>query len=110
MAPLAILAVSNITRGRVGKYDPSRSLYSHLGPIYPSAHSQLYSNESPILTVKQVASLRQYHAAYAGGHLYVWNVIFGLAVGLGGRGFGVVRLEQASVIRHTVLKIRKIAT
>lgn len=46
--------------------------------------------------MKQVASLRQYHAAYAGGHLYVWNVIFGLAVGLGGRGLGVVRLEQAS--------------
>lgn len=59
-------------------------------------YSQLYSNESPILTVKHVASFRQYQAAYAGGHLYVWNVIFGLAVGLGGRGLGVVRLEHAS--------------
>lgn len=34
-------------------------------------YSQLYNKESPILTVKQVASLRQYQAAYAGGHLYV---------------------------------------
>jgi hypothetical protein len=47
-----------------------------------------------------VASFRQYHAAYAGGHLYVWNVIFGLGVGLGGRGFGVVLLEQASAIKR----------
>ncbi len=62
-------------------------------------HSQLYNKESPILTVKHVASFRQYHAAYAGGHLYVWNVIFGLGVGVGGRGFGVVRLEHASVIK-----------
>lgn len=61
-----------------------------------STYSQLYSSESPILTVKQVASFKQYQAAYAGGHLYVWNVIFGLGVGVGGRGFGVVRLEQAS--------------
>jgi hypothetical protein len=61
-----------------------------------NTYSQLYNNESPIFTVKQVASFRQYHAAYAGGHLYVWNVIFGLGVGLGGRGFGVVLLEQAS--------------
>lgn len=27
----------------------------------------------------------------------MWNVIFGLGVGVGGRGFGVVRLEHASV-------------
>lgn len=60
-------------------------------------YSQLYSSESPILTVKHVASFKQYHAAQAGGHLYVWNVMFGLGVGVGGRGFGVVRLEQASV-------------
>lgn len=48
------------------------------------------------MTVKHVASFKQYQAAYAGGHLYVWNVIFGLGVGVGGRGFGVVRLEHAS--------------
>lgn len=48
--------------------------------------------------MKHVASFKQYHAAYAGGHLYVWNVMFGLGVGVGGRGFGVVRLEQASEI------------
>lgn len=59
-------------------------------------YSQLYNNESPIFTVKHVASFRQYHCAYASGHLYVWNVIFGLGVGVGGRGLGVVRLEQAS--------------
>lgn len=61
-------------------------------------YSQLYSSDSPILTVKHRASFKQYHAAYAGGHLYVGNVMFGLGVGVGGRGFGVVRLEQASVI------------
>lgn len=59
-------------------------------------YSQLYSSESPILTVKQVASLRQYHAAYAGGHSYVWNVMLGRGVGAGGLGFGVVRDEHAS--------------
>lgn len=48
------------------------------------------------MTVKHVASFRQYHSAYAGGHLYVWNVILGLGVGVGGLGFGVVLLEQAS--------------
>lgn len=46
--------------------------------------------------MKHVASFRQYQSAYACGHLYVWNVIFGLGVGVGGLGFGVVRLEQAS--------------
>lgn len=56
----------------------------------------MYSSESPILTVKQVASLRQYHAAYAGGHSYVWNVMLGRGVGAGGLGFGVVRDEHAS--------------
>lgn len=40
----------------------------------------------------------------------MWNVIFGLGVGLGGRGLGVVRLEHASVTLDTVLNIRKIAT
>lgn len=50
--------------------------------------------------VKHVASFRQYQSAYAGGHLYVWNVIFGLEVGVGGRGFGVVRLEHASTIKE----------
>lgn len=59
--------------------------------------------------MKQVASFKQYHAAYADGHLYVWNVMFGLGVvvlavwtdggGGGGRGFGVVRLEHASKIK-----------
>lgn len=63
---------------------------------YINTYSQLYNSESPILTVKHVASFKQYQAAYAGGHLYVWNVMFGLGVGVGGRGFGVVRLEQAS--------------
>ena len=67
-------------------------------PTHPQSdtYSQLYSSESPILTVKHVASFRQYHSAYAAGHLYVWNVIFGLGVGVGGLGFGVVLLEQAS--------------
>ena len=50
----------------------------------------------PILTVKQVAPLRQYQAAYAGGQAYVWKVMLGLMVGLGGRGRGVDREEQAS--------------
>lgn len=48
------------------------------------------------MTVKHVASFRQYQSAYACGHLYVWNVILGLGVGVGGLGFGVVLLEQAS--------------
>lgn len=63
-------------------------------------HSQLYSSESPILTVKQVAPLRQYHAAYAGGHSYVWNVMLGRGVGAGGLGFGVVRDEHASATKE----------
>jgi hypothetical protein len=50
------------------------------------------------LTVKHVAPLRQYQAAYAGGHSYVWNVMFGRGVGAGGLGFGVVRDEHASTI------------
>lgn len=59
-------------------------------------YSQLYSRLSSILIVKHVAPLRQYHAAYVGGHVYVGKVIFGLAEGGGGRGFGVFRLEHAS--------------
>lgn len=60
-------------------------------------YSQLYNISSPIFTVKQVASFKQYQAAQAGGHLYVWNVIFGRGVVVGGGlGFGVVRLEHAS--------------
>jgi len=52
--------------------------------------------ESATLTVKHVAPLRQYHAAYAGGQAYVWKVMFGLIVPwLGGRGFGVDRDEHA---------------
>lgn len=67
----------------------------------------MYSRESPIFTVKQTASFKQYQAAYAGGHLYVWNVIFGLGVGVGGRGFGVVRLEHASAngVKVTINKL-----
>lgn len=53
-----------------------------------------------MLTVKQVAPFRQYHAAYSGEHAYVWNVMLGLAVGEGGLGFGVERLEHASAT-HT---------
>lgn len=52
--------------------------------------------DCPIFTVKQVAPLRQYQAAYAGGHAYVWNVMLGRIVGEGGRGLGVDRDEQAS--------------
>lgn len=59
-------------------------------------YSQLYRRFSSILRVKQVAPLRQYHAAYDGGHVYVGNVMFGLAEGGGGLGFGVFRLEHAS--------------
>lgn len=67
-----------------------------------STYSQLYSSDSPILTVKHVAPLRQYHVAYAGGQTYVWNVMLGLAVvGTGGRGFGVVRDEHASKNQKT---------
>lgn len=61
-----------------------------------TTHSQLYRRESPILTVKHVAPLRQYQVAYAGGHSYVWNVMLGRCVGAGGLGFGVVREEHAS--------------
>ena len=61
--------------------------------------------ESAILTVKQVAPLRQYHAAYAGGHAYVWKVMFGLmALWLGRRGFGVEREEQDSERRRKAVK------
>ena len=39
-----------------------------------------------------------YHAAYAGGHAYVWKVILGLmALCVGGRGFGVLLEEHAPV-------------
>lgn len=51
---------------------------------------------SPILTVKQVAPLRQYQAAYAGGQAYVWKVMLGRRVGDEGRGRGVDRDEQPS--------------
>lgn len=56
--------------------------------------------DSEILTAKQVAPLRQYHFAYASGHVYVWNVMFGRDVGDGGRGLGVDRDEQASAHIH----------
>lgn len=99
VAPPAMLARSNITPRWAGKYDPSRSLYSHRGPMNPSAHSQLYSREGPIFTVKQVAPLKQYHAANSGGHWYVGKEILGRGVGGGGgRGLGVVRDEQASTM------------
>lgn len=45
---------------------------------------------------KQVAPLRQYHFAYASGHVYVWNVMLGRTVDWGARGFGVDREEQPS--------------
>lgn len=80
MAPLAMLAFSSIGRGRLGRYEPSISLYSHLWPMNPMAHSQLYTGCSAIFTAKQWASLRQYQASKFSGHLYVGNVIFGLAV------------------------------
>jgi hypothetical protein len=64
----------------------------------------LYRRESPILTVKHVAPLRQYQAAYAGGHSYVWNVMFGRGVGAGGLGFGVVRDEHASATENNANK------
>lgn len=66
-----------------------------------------------ISTVKQVASFKQYQAAYAGGQLNIGRVIFGrcgcvvtiLGVSIiddvvvvdGGLFFGIVRLEQAAV-------------
>lgn len=50
--------------------------------------------------MKQVAPLRQYQAAYAGGHSYVWNVMLGRGVGAGGLGFGVVRDEHASATKE----------
>ena len=56
--------------------------------------------ERPILTVKQVAPLRQYQAAYAGGQAYVWKVMLGRMVGEGGRGRGVDREEQASATQE----------
>lgn len=34
--------------------------------------------------------------------MYMWNVIFGRGVGVGGRGFGVDRDEQASVNRNHI--------
>lgn len=46
--------------------------------------------------MKHVAPFRQYHSSKLGGHAYVWNVMFGLGVGAGGRGFGVARLLHAS--------------
>ena len=57
----------------------------------------MYRIDSPMRTEKHVAPFRQYHLAYASGHAYVWNVMFGREVGDGGRGFGVDREEQASV-------------
>ena len=59
--------------------------------------------ERPILTVKQVAPLRQYQAAYAGGQAYVWKVMLGRMVGEGGRGRGVDREEHASATTTTAL-------
>ena len=53
--------------------------------------------DSPMRTEKQVAPLRQYHLAYASGQAYVWKVMFGRVVGVGGRGFGVDLEEQESV-------------
>lgn len=58
------------------------------------------------MIVKHVAPLRQYHAAYVGGHVYVGKVIFGLAEGGGGRGFGVFRLEHASEKKKKEYKIK----
>ena len=63
----------------------------------------------PILTVKQVAPLRQYQAAYAGGQAYVWKVMLGLMVGLGGRGRGVDREEQASEMRNIIGRVLCVA-
>lgn len=60
--------------------------------------------------MKQVASFRQYHAAYSGGHWYVWNVMLGRAVGAGGLGFGVVRDEHASATKHQCLLVEFYAT
>ena len=60
----------------------------------------MYRRLSSILIVKQVAPLRQYHAAYVGGHVYVGKVMLGLADGGGGLGFGVFLLEHASVKRE----------
>lgn len=94
-----------------GIYDPSRSLNSHLCPIYPWAHSQLYKIDSPIRTEKHVAPLRQYHLAYASGHAYVWKVIFGLVVVEGCKvegilGFGVDLDEHDSVNRSNNWRIK----
>lgn len=47
--------------------------------------------------MKQVAPFRQYQVLYSGGQGDVWNVMLGRAVGTGGRGLGVDRLEHASV-------------
>lgn len=52
----------------------------------------------------------QYHAAYSGGHWYVWNVMLGRAVGAGGLGFGVVRDEHASATKHQCLLVEFYAT
>lgn len=60
--------------------------------------------------MKHVASFRQYQSAYACGHLYLWNVMLGLGVGVGGLGFGVLLLEQASAMKentHTSEKCYK---
>ena len=54
------------------------------------------------MTVKQVAPLRQYQAAYAGGQAYVWKVMLGLMVGEGGLGLGVDREEQASATLESI--------
>ena len=61
--------------------------------------------DRPILTVKQVAPLRQYQAAYAGGQAYVWKVMLGLMVGLGGLGRGVDREEQASEMTAVIVSV-----
>ena len=55
--------------------------------------------------MKQVAPLRQYQAAYAGGQAYVWKVMLGLMVGLGGLGRGVDREEQASEIMAVIVSL-----
>ena len=55
--------------------------------------------------MKQVAPLRQYQAAYAGGQAYVWKVMLGLMVGLGGLGRGVDREEQASEIKAVIVSL-----
>lgn len=41
--------------------------------------------------------MRQYHAEYAGGQEYVWNVMLGLIVGDGSLGLGVDLDEHPSI-------------